>query len=175
MVQSRTCVQKVARCRLCVVLPFRCKRHRWARKTGPYQEDQVICRLSSTSCIRLDRGTRSLAVLFGACGPHLDTVIACARSQSPLRPLGSGTLMSVSKISSGRPRFSGDQINQVCVFDVSHCTELPSDPYLDFYCPQRLSAASLWAVVMISRISTRHKDRSFSPVCKACDAYAVSI
>jgi hypothetical protein len=43
-----------------------------------------------------------------------------------------------------QPHFSRDQINQFCVFDVLHCTALPSHPYLDFYCPQRLSPTSLW-------------------------------
>jgi hypothetical protein len=70
--------------------------------------------------------------------------------------------------------FSGDQNNQIYVFDVSNYTALPSHPYLDFYCPQRFSPTSLLTLV-ISRVSTRHKERSFLPVCKVCNAYAVSI
>jgi hypothetical protein len=41
MVQSRTCVQKVARSHVRVVLPFEFKYHRGTRKTGPYQDDPV--------------------------------------------------------------------------------------------------------------------------------------
>jgi hypothetical protein len=125
---------------------------------------QVICRFSSTTIASIAAGPSvyrrtSLAAPFGACVPHLDIVIACARS--PLQDL-----VSSSENSSGRPiitfphwralsfvhmttnrtsqpHFSGDQINPICVFDVLDCTALPSHPYPDCYCPQRLSPTSL--------------------------------
>jgi hypothetical protein len=89
----------------------------------------------------------SLAAPFGACVPHLDIVIACARS--PLE----GGVSSPSESPSGRPiisfpywralsfafhmamnrtslpHFSGDQINQIYVFDALDCAALPSHPY----------------------------------------------
>jgi hypothetical protein len=43
----------------------------------------------------------------------------------------------------GRPHFSGDQINQIYVFGVLDCSALPSHPYLEFCCLQRLSLTSL--------------------------------
>src|SRR5258708_16925132 len=131
----------------------------------------------------------SLAVPFGACVPHLENVIACARS--PLKGR-----MGASKNSSRRliitfpywrvwsfalematnrtsqPHFSEDRNYQICLFDVLVCIASPSHPYPDFCCLQRLSPTSLCKFIMPS---THHKDRSSLPVCKACTAYVVSI
>jgi hypothetical protein len=132
----------------------------WGLKNRPYQ-DHLVESFANLHRIRLLE--TSLAAPFGACVPHLDTVIACARS-----PLEGG--VSASKFSSERPiitfphsralslafrmatnqtsqpHFSGDQINQICVFDVLGCTVLPSHPYLDF------SPTSLWTFRLFTRI-----------------------
>ena len=69
--------------------------------------------------------------------------------------------------------FLGDQTYQICIYDVSVFTVAsPSHPYPDFYCLQRLSPTSVCYSVI--QPSGHHQKRPFSPVYKACLAYAVS-
>ena len=93
VVQSRTCVQKVALTRLRVVLPFGFKLSSWDPKsrTISRRSCQIIYRFSSTTCtfINKDRGT-SLTAPFGACVLYLDIVTVCVGSRSPF---GEGGMM----------------------------------------------------------------------------------
>jgi hypothetical protein len=172
MVQSRTCVQKVARSHVHLVLPFGFKCHRETRRTGRYQDLSrlfrlVTCLFSSTTQSCQCGQLVLMRLLFGACVPHSHIiVIACARSRleapdrsaipssqnSSRRPvitfprwraLSFALSMSANLLSS-QPHFSGDQINQTCHFDVLDGTAVtPHFPYLDFCRPQRLSPTSL--------------------------------
>jgi len=68
--------------------------------------------------------------------------------------------------------FLGDQINQFCIYAVLNCTRFPSHPRPDFYCPQRLSPNSLCESILPL---VHQQKRPFSPVCKACLAWVISI
>jgi hypothetical protein len=122
-------VQKVAHSHVRVVLPFGFKYHRGTRKTGPYvsrRSCQVICRFSSTTRARINRGIL-LAVPFDACVPHLDIEVSFRGYGVTLGKFIKATsyyhfpaLESLFLIfphgppnRKSQPHFSGDLINQI--------------------------------------------------------------
>ena len=152
MVQSRACVQNVACRRLQLVLPFGLIDY--SSRSDGSQRDITG---SALWCMHATLGhlDRVQGIWFeGWVVNSFEKFMSVTNYHFPA--LESLVLFSSHLTANGlsQPHFSGDHINQISFFDVLDCPTVPSHPFMDFCCPQRLSQTSRWTFLPKPRVTT---------------------